>query len=551
MMKSLLNYILLSLSAMMLAVACTAPASDRLAAALRLVHERPDSAYAILRDIDYDDLEGDSLKARYVLTRALANLRVGRSLITDTLLDEAARYYISAGDTADWVLASQLLSGYDFTRGDTGAAVRRLEAMVPLIRNPRLLWDTYMHLLELSLNSGDYSAAYGYAGWLLADTDVPEQILKFSTAKGGALYMQGEYRRALAVLDSVIATGAVCRVRPEVAATFYSEYAEILNGAGLPRRAIGVIDSLDRFGGPVDEGERVARRLALAQFYANAGEARRARQILDSINHDGTRSVMEVYASIAMLKAALQYAGSGQFPSEMMHKVTKNMHRNYQFAQFDRQTAMESVIELNDDNYQLKLQRQRLRLLVACIVLVVVVGAVAVYIVLSRRKQRMIEAEERAETLERMLKDSERAADSQSSDSDKLRAALLRQLGIFKTFAGTPTPQSRDALRKISAIGADTSIESLVDWAEFYTMIDNLYDGFHSRLLATHPDTFNDKEQQIIVLLKAGFSTKEIGVLTEQSSATIYTRKSVIRRKLGTPENGDIIACLDGQNGAV
>lgn len=551
MMKSLLNYIFLSLTAMMLAVACTAPASDRLAAALRLVHERPDSAYAILRDIDYDDLEGDSLKARYVLTRALANLRVGRSLITDTLLDEAVRYYISAGDTADWVLASQLLSGYDFIRGDTGAALRRLEAMVPLIRNPRLLWDTYMHLLELSLNSGDYSAAYGYAGWLLADTDVPEQILKFSTAKGGALYMQGEYRRALAVLDSVIATGAVCRVRPEVAATFYSEYAEILNGAGLPRRAIGVIDSLDRFGGPVDEGERVARRLALAQFYANAGEARRARQILDSINHDGTRSVMEVYASIAMLKAALQYAGSGQFPSEMMHKVTKNMHRNYQFAQFDRQTAMESVIELNDDNYQLKLQRQRLRLLVACIVLVVVVGAVAVYIVLSRRKQRMIEAEERAETLERMLKDSERAADSQSSDSDKLRAALLRQLGIFKTFAGTPTPQSRDALRKISAIGAGTSIESLVDWAEFYTMIDNLYDGFYSRLLATHPDTFNDKEQQIIVLLKAGFSTKEIGVLTEQSSATIYTRKSVIRRKLGTPENGDIIACLDGQNGAV
>ena len=115
MMKSLLNYILLSLSAMMLAVACTAPASDRLAAASRLVHERPDSAYAILRDIDYDDLEGDSLKARYVLTRALANLRVGRSLITDTLLDEAARYYISAGDTADWVLASQLLRSEEHT----------------------------------------------------------------------------------------------------------------------------------------------------------------------------------------------------------------------------------------------------------------------------------------------------------------------------------------------------------------------------------------------------------------------------------------------------
>ena len=47
------------------------------------------------------------------------------------------------------------------------------------------------------------------------------------------------------------------------------------------------------------------------------------------------------------------------------------------------------------------------------------------------------------------------------------------------------------------------------------------------------------------MLLKAGFSTKEIGVLTEQSSATIYTRKSVIRKKLGTSENGDIAARID------
>lgn len=87
----------------------------------------------------------------------------------------------------------------------------------------------------------------------------------------------------------------------------------------------------------------------------------------------------------------------------------------------------------------------------------------------------------------------------------------------------------------------------MVDWTEFYRMIDTLYDGFHAKLIKKYPDTFNDKEQQIIVLLKAGFSTKEIGVLTEQSSATIYTRKSVIRKKLGTSENGDFIAQLEAQ----
>ena len=518
---------------------CRGGDAGRLGVATRLVHQHPDSAYTILRDIDYGALDADSLKARYVLTKAIADIRVGRSLVTDTLLADAAAYYLSVGDTADWVVASQLLSGYDLMRGESGSALRRLEEMLPLISSRELRWDTYIHLLEVSLNGGDYASACDYADRLLRNTDVPEQVLRFGTAKGAAQYMQGKHSEALAVFDSIIAAGIAGKVSQGISREFYQEYAEILDGAGRSRRAIAVIDSLENI-------DRVERLLSLAQFHANSGNTSKAKEYLDSINHDATQSVFEVYASVAMLKAALQFKESGRFPSELMHKVTKNMQLNYQFAQFDRQTALESVMELNDDNYELKLQRQRLWLLVLGISIVVVVCGITVYFVLARRKQRMVEAEERVETLERMLRDTERA---NSSDSDKLTAALLRQLGIFKTFAGTPTPQSRDALKKISTVGNDgSSIESLVDWQDFYSMIDNLYDGFHAKLVDRYPGMFNDKEQQIIVLLKAGFSTKEIGVLTEQSSATIYTRKSVIRKKLGTPENGDFIAQIDALN---
>lgn len=521
---------------------CRGGDAGRLGVATRLVHQHPDSAYTILRDIDYGALDADSLKARYVLTKAIADIRVGRSLVTDTLLADAAAYYLSVGDTADWVVASQLLSGYDLMRGESGSALRRLEEMLPLISSRELRWDTYIHLLEVSLSGGDYASACDYADRLLRNTDVPEQVLRFGTAKGAAQYMQGKHSEALAVFDSIIATGIAGKVSQGVAREFYQEYAEVLDGAGRSRRAIAVIDSLENI-------DRVERLLSLAQFHANSGNTGKAKEYLDSINHDATQSVFEVYASVAMLKAALQFKESGRFPSELMHKVTKNMQLNYQFAQFDRQTALESVMELNDDNYELKLQRQRLWLLVLGISIVVVVCGITVYFVLARRKQRMVEAEERVETLERMLRDTERA---DSSDSDKLKAALLRQLGIFKTFAGTPTPQSRDALKKISTVGNDgSSIESLVDWQDFYSMIDNLYDGFHAKLVDRYPGMFNDKEQQIIVLLKAGFSTKEIGVLTEQSSATIYTRKSVIRKKLGTPENGDFIAQIDALNNGV
>lgn len=86
-----------------------------------------------------------------------------------------------------------------------------------------------------------------------------------------------------------------------------------------------------------------------------------------------------------------------------------------------------------------------------------------------------------------------------------------------------------------------------MDWEHLYASVDELYDWFHGRLLGTYPDTFSEKEIQIICLLRADFSTKEIGVLTEQSSATIYVRKSAIRKKLHTPESGDFIAQLEAR----
>ena len=76
-------------------------------------------------------------------------------------------------------------------------------------------------------------------------------------------------------------------------------------------------------------------------------------------------------------------------------------------------------------------------------------------------------------------------------------------------------------------------------------MIDELFERFHSRLLSHYPGLFSEKEIQIICLLRADFSTKEIGVLTRQSSATIYVRKSAIRKKLSTPDAADFIARIE------
>jgi DNA-binding CsgD family transcriptional regulator len=50
---------------------------------------------------------------------------------------------------------------------------------------------------------------------------------------------------------------------------------------------------------------------------------------------------------------------------------------------------------------------------------------------------------------------------------------------------------------------------------------------------------------QTCCLLCAGFSTKEIGVITHQSASSIYVRKTSIRRKLEMPEGEDIVGFVN------
>lgn len=120
---------------------------------------------------------------------------------------------------------------------------------------------------------------------------------------------------------------------------------------------------------------------------------------------------------------------------------------------------------------------------------------------------------------------------------------MLKQLGIIKMVAETPTEQNREMLRKISAIDGDTNGE-LVDWEKVFEMIDSIYSGFYSKLHQQYGVLLSPKEEQIIVLMAAGFSTKEISVITGQTTSTIYVRKSSIRKKLGVPEKEDIVVFL-------
>ena len=184
-------------------------------------------------------------------------------------------------------------------------------------------------------------------------------------------------------------------------------------------------------------------------------------------------------------------------------------------------------------------------------VIILIISLVALLIlggsawIIRTRRQHERENEERIEALQKMVDEYKSAPELESeiTDSSSLRSIMLKQLGIIKMVAETPTEQNREMLRRISSIDGDTN-GGLVAWEKVFEIIDNLYSGFYSNLHKKYGDTLNSKEEQIIVLMVAGFSTKEISVITGQTTSTIYVRKSSIRKKLGVPEKEDIVRFL-------
>ena len=212
-------------------------------------------------------------------------------------------------------------------------------------------------------------------------------------------------------------------------------------------------------------------------------------------------------------------------------------------------TALQSTVRRKDEsketlsqaNLILTVERKQaqLNLLLALLVLVLAGGGVSLYI--RNRRNRLIEAEERAETLTRLLEDATRNQ-SKGEDGQFFRKILLQQLGMIRLVAKQPTSQNQELLRRISGITShELPVESLLVWEDLYPIIDRIYDNFYTKMDSCFGDVLIDKEKQLCCLLCADFSTKEISVVTQQSIPTIYQRKTNIRKKLGMGEKEGIV----------
>lgn len=566
----------MSLAALGIA-SCSKPTSwynEEMDNAEKLMRSNPDSALSILDAIDPSELKLDSLQAKYHYLRGYIHLSRNRSMIGDSLIRVAHEYYRGKDVVRD-VRSGMVLAWYKFWVGDTPGALSMLDSLSSLRNVP----DSVM---VQSLRARVLLGASEYQGrTLISYAKRLHKLETDSMRKMEALYMllsayeyAEETDSALYLVDELI-DYARANKWGDKQFIFELERVQLLTENGKSAESDVLIDDIFRKAGP-DNG---AADLLYFQRSINAlntgdvGRAARNLALADSAASKLRKDDDAYYRSYSnLLNAIVDFKQTGRI------KLTHiNGLNNRQTERFNRVKASQWESErgaLRQQNLALALKAESehktvIILAISIFALIIIVGAIWI---IRARRQRERENEERIEALQKMVdeykampehprdtetesdvvKDTETeaavaeaavAATTKVKDSSALRAAMLRQLGIIRMVAETPTEQNREMLRKISSIVGETNGE-LVDWANVFEIIDNLYSGFYGKLHGKYGDALTLKEEQIIVLMVAGFSTKEISVITDQTTSTVYVRKTSIRKKLGVPEKEDIVRFL-------
>ncbi len=521
----------------------------KISQAERLMSGNPDSALAILEAIDPSDLKVDSLKARFHYLKAFGHMKRNRSMIEDSLITFAHKYYRGKDIVKD-IRSGIALAFYKFWVGDTPGSIAMLDSLTGLSDVPDSLMTEALRIRVL-LGTSEYQ------GRQIIPLAKRLHILENDTLrKMEAKYMllagyeyAGEIDSALYLVNELI-DYARSRHWGDKQFLFMVEQAQLLTESGHDGESDRLIDEIFSNAGH-DNGAADMLHFQYAINALNRGNVNLAAHHLKTADSIAVRlrgdedAYFRSYSNL--LHAMIDFRQTGRI--KLMHINGLN---NRQSERFNRMKASQWESErgaLYQQNRALTLkaesEHKTVIILIISFAALVILGC-SVWIIRIRR-QRERDNEERIEALQKMVDEYKSAPTQEKADSSTLRGIMLKQLGIIKMVAETPTEQNREMLRKISAIDGKTNGE-LVDWEKIFEMIDSLYSGFYSELHRQFGEQLTPKEEQIIVLMVAGFSTKEISVITGQAISSIYVRKSSIRKKLGVPEKEDIVEFLKNRD---
>lgn len=518
-----------------------------------VIYGNSDSAMKLLSSIKNPERLPFEEKMLYGWLRTFVHNVRGNSMTEDSLILPAFDYFVAGPDTVKMLNSFVLKSKYLYWQKRHEEAMSVLDSGIAAATACR---DTYLMVSMLAEKANryvyvdkDYKKAI--EAHLRAIAIREDEGLCYSL--GIAMGLQGNdsasyyMDRSIALVEQKKDTARLVH--------YLRNYAQMLSYIGNDYEKAAVVSKRLRSLTP-DGGQIAMTDLVLTECFLKMGKLDSAQYYLDQ-----GRSLLvcqEKFLTtenmINYYQGLIDYTRHRTFDFLKVMRYNDSVHNALYALQSTIRRKDESKESLSNANLMLTVERQEAQLtLLGCLLLLVVVGGGAFFYI-RRRRHRLIEAEERIETLNRLLVDATKGDDEQrvAGSTDKevedgqfFRKILLQQLGIIRLVATQPTSQNQELLRRISGItNRELPVESLLVWEDLYPVIDRIYNGFYTQMNRRFGSVLIDKEQQLCCLLCAEFSTKEISVVTQQSIPTIYQRKTNIRKKLGMGEKEDIVGFI-------
>jgi tetratricopeptide (TPR) repeat protein len=506
-----------------------------------MVETNPDSALVLLSKIVDPGELSDSEKADYGYLTALSHSSGGKAMAEDGMIIYTLGYY------------------KDHNRID------RL-AMVYMLAAGYYKWIEELQMQETMLKGGlDFSL----------EVQDSSMIFQFYYLLGHDYYLKGGYREAVDLYRQSIV---------------YKNNARVYYQIGLSYAFIGDIDSMGYYiNKAIDLATQQNEKEAVNHYRRNYADILyyqgKYAEVLEiqKQNTDIEGRLGQAYVSIALTYLAMRQPDSAQLYIDSAGLVLEEIkgirpdasddmsgdnfvlalqavtdyakgkainlqpmgQKNY--AHWVKVKERELLIEekinvknrLEQHNLMLTIGKQRTLLYITWGLVLFVPIVIFMFVYVRRKRIRLMEAEEKREVLEKLLKE---ATTANEEDSAFFKKVLLQQLGLVKLVASAPTSHNQDLLKQVSLINnKNLPLDDMLVWEDLYKLIDSIYDGFYTKMISGYGDILTEKEKQLCCLLCAGFSTKEISVISQQGIQTIYQRKTTIRRKLNMDEKEDIV----------
>lgn len=524
--------------------------SEIIATAQSIVSKDPDSALYILQTIEFPENLIDSIKANYWLVLGQAHYNASKSMADDSLLISSIEYYRNNNNNIERLLQSyKLAAQYKWWNNEKEDAYNLLNEGLNVAENNKDtigLINLYSALSNLAEKDNHLENSLSYIKMLMKLDKKSAHYYHYYNDLGIIYYYLNQKEKSISAFEKSLDLSLEVKDSTWVYNNMYRNFADILNEFGKSKEAIRHQKKILDYYIKNNSDDKSMSYFSLSIYYTNINYLDSAKYYMDLAEqtrpqyYDDDLAISNFYI---IQRTILDYATDGKYSIKEISLFSNSMFNKY--IDREREIAEKSITKYNLEQQNLRLtiikQQNQITLLIAFIFLILI--SVFYYFHIQKRKKILSEKEEELETLKDLLFESQKS--NSEKDSNFFKRILLQQLGIIRLAAMSPTAKNQEFLQQMTRItNKDIPVETLLIWDDLYKVVDSVFDNFHTNLISKYGSILLDKEIQLCCLLMAGFSTKEIGVVTQQSVRTVYQRKTTIRQKLEMGEKEDIAGFL-------